>query len=166
MHKTPWVGAAFGYGMQGFGLTAVANIVITFAVDGYKPVSITPHLYKCFVLIICFSASGRGSRCCFRPPKFYWHYLGTLHSQLAKSQRRAECKSPAFCVPTYINITNTYNKDLRRNGFYSILLPSYDHSYVLLREANQDMDIKVWTHETIVFGELIHQEERVGGILL
>lgn len=38
-HKTTWVGAAFGYAMQGFGLTAVANVVVTFAVDGYQPVS-------------------------------------------------------------------------------------------------------------------------------
>ncbi|KAL1888163.1 hypothetical protein Sste5346_009773 [Sporothrix stenoceras] len=34
-HHTMWVGPAFGYGMQGFGLTAVANVVVTYAVDGY-----------------------------------------------------------------------------------------------------------------------------------
>jgi MFS family permease len=41
-HKTPWIGAAFGYGMQGFGLTAVSNVVVTFAVDAYQPVC-DPH---------------------------------------------------------------------------------------------------------------------------
>ncbi|KAL3478706.1 MFS general substrate transporter [Aspergillus californicus] len=31
-----WVGAAFGYGMQGFGLTALSNVVVTYAVDSYQ----------------------------------------------------------------------------------------------------------------------------------
>ncbi|KAL6230898.1 hypothetical protein BDW75DRAFT_248257 [Aspergillus navahoensis] len=31
-----WVGAAFGYAMQGFGLTALSNIVVTYAVDSYQ----------------------------------------------------------------------------------------------------------------------------------
>ncbi|PCH01397.1 Major facilitator superfamily domain, general substrate transporter [Penicillium occitanis (nom. inval.)] len=35
-HKTAWIGPAFGYMMQGFGLTAVSNVVVTYAVDGYK----------------------------------------------------------------------------------------------------------------------------------
>lgn len=38
-HKTAWIGPAFGYMMQGFGLTAVSNVVVTYAVDGYKEVS-------------------------------------------------------------------------------------------------------------------------------
>jgi MFS family permease len=96
VHKTSWVGAAFGYGMQGFGLTAVANIVITFAVDGYQPVSVTSLIDKSSMLIVCFLASRRGPRCCFRRPKFYWHYLVSLYSQLARSQWRTECKSPTF----------------------------------------------------------------------
>jgi hypothetical protein len=91
VHKTSWVGAAFGYG-----LTAVANIVITFAVDGYQPVSVTSLIYEYSMLIVCFLASRRGSRCCFRRPKFYWHYPLTIHSQLARSRRRAERKSPTF----------------------------------------------------------------------
>lgn len=37
-HKTAWIGPAFGYSMQGFGLTAVSNVVVTYAVDGYKEV--------------------------------------------------------------------------------------------------------------------------------
>lgn len=35
-----WSGAAIGYGMEGFGATAAANIVITYAVDAYRPVSL------------------------------------------------------------------------------------------------------------------------------
>ncbi|KAF2093864.1 MFS general substrate transporter, partial [Rhizodiscina lignyota] len=33
--RKPWIGAAFGYGMQGFGLTAVSNIMATYAIDCY-----------------------------------------------------------------------------------------------------------------------------------
>jgi hypothetical protein len=91
VHKSSWVGAAFGYG-----LTAVANIVITFAVDGYQPVSVTSLIDKSSMLIVCFLAGRRGPRCCFRRPKFYWHYLVSLYSQLARSQWRTECKSPTF----------------------------------------------------------------------
>jgi MFS family permease len=39
-HRTSWVGIAFGYGMQAFGFTAVSNIIVTYAVDNYKPVSL------------------------------------------------------------------------------------------------------------------------------
>ncbi|KAJ5660971.1 uncharacterized protein N7484_000343 [Penicillium longicatenatum] len=34
-NQVTWVGAAFGYAMQGFGLTAVSNVVVTYAVDSY-----------------------------------------------------------------------------------------------------------------------------------
>jgi MFS family permease len=34
-----WGGAAVGYGMEGFGATAASNIIITYAVDAYRPVS-------------------------------------------------------------------------------------------------------------------------------
>jgi MFS family permease len=34
-----WVAAAFGYAMQGFGLTALSNVVVTYAVDSYQQVS-------------------------------------------------------------------------------------------------------------------------------
>ena len=34
-----WVGAAVGYSMEGFGATAASNIVVTYAVDAYRPVS-------------------------------------------------------------------------------------------------------------------------------
>lgn len=40
-HKTAWIGPAVGYCMQGFGLTAVANVAVTYAVDGYEPVRIS-----------------------------------------------------------------------------------------------------------------------------
>jgi MFS family permease len=38
-HHKSWVGAAFGYAMQGFGITAVSNVSVTYAVDAYQPVS-------------------------------------------------------------------------------------------------------------------------------
>lgn len=41
--KTTWVGPAFGYAMQSFGLTAVSNIAITYAVDSFKSVSCYPY---------------------------------------------------------------------------------------------------------------------------
>ena len=34
-----WVGAAFGLGMEAFGLTAISNILVVYVVDHYKPVS-------------------------------------------------------------------------------------------------------------------------------
>lgn len=36
-----WRGAAVGYSMEGFGAIAAANIVITYAVDAYRPVSLS-----------------------------------------------------------------------------------------------------------------------------
>jgi MFS family permease len=39
-HKDTWVGAAVGYAMQGFGLTAVSNVCVTYAVDAYQPVGL------------------------------------------------------------------------------------------------------------------------------
>ncbi|KAJ5667369.1 hypothetical protein N7507_003233 [Penicillium longicatenatum] len=34
-NQVTWVGAAFGYAMQGYGLTAASNVVVTYAVDSY-----------------------------------------------------------------------------------------------------------------------------------
>lgn len=36
-HRSYW-GAAVGFAMLGFGLTAASNVVVTYAVDGYRPV--------------------------------------------------------------------------------------------------------------------------------
>lgn len=38
-NKTHWIGPAFGYGMQGFGLTAGSNILVTYTVDSYLPLA-------------------------------------------------------------------------------------------------------------------------------
>ena len=38
-YKVHWIGAAFGYGMQGFGLTAGSNVLVTYAVDSYMPLA-------------------------------------------------------------------------------------------------------------------------------
>jgi hypothetical protein len=37
--KRLWIQPAVGYAMQGFGLTALSNVVVTYAVDSYLPVS-------------------------------------------------------------------------------------------------------------------------------
>lgn len=34
-HHTHWIGPAFGYVMQGFGLTAASNVLVTYTVDSY-----------------------------------------------------------------------------------------------------------------------------------
>jgi len=38
-HKEPYIAPAVGYTMQGFGLTAVSNVVVTYAVDSYLPLA-------------------------------------------------------------------------------------------------------------------------------
>lgn len=50
-NKVVWIGPAFGYGMQGFGLTAVSNVVVTYAVDSYLPVSFLLHYYHFLELV-------------------------------------------------------------------------------------------------------------------
>jgi MFS family permease len=40
-----WAGAAVGFAMLGFGLTAASNVVVTYAVDAYRPVSAA---FQCF----------------------------------------------------------------------------------------------------------------------
>lgn len=34
-HRTAWIGPVVGFAMQGFGLTAVSNVLVTYAVDSY-----------------------------------------------------------------------------------------------------------------------------------
>jgi hypothetical protein len=36
---SPWIQPAVGYAMQGFELAAVSNVIVTYAVDSYLPVS-------------------------------------------------------------------------------------------------------------------------------
>lgn len=47
-----WGGAAVGYGMEGFGATAASNIIVTYAVDAYRPVSKSASL-QAYLLNIC-----------------------------------------------------------------------------------------------------------------
>jgi MFS family permease len=42
----PWIAAAFGYAMQGFGLTALSNVAVTYAVDSYREVSFLDILFR------------------------------------------------------------------------------------------------------------------------
>jgi MFS family permease len=39
-HKTKWIGQAFGYGMQAFGLSVCSNVLVTYAIDSYHSVSL------------------------------------------------------------------------------------------------------------------------------
>lgn len=34
-----WLGAAVGFAMLGFGLTAASNVIVTYCIDAYRPVS-------------------------------------------------------------------------------------------------------------------------------
>lgn len=38
-NQKSWIGAALGFGMLGFGLTAASNVIVTYAVDAYRPIS-------------------------------------------------------------------------------------------------------------------------------
>lgn len=38
-HKTHWIGPAFGYAMQAFGVAAISNVAVTYSLEMYKPVS-------------------------------------------------------------------------------------------------------------------------------
>jgi hypothetical protein len=44
-NKSYW-GAAVGFAMLGFGLTAASNVVVTYAVDAYRPVSVSCLRYE------------------------------------------------------------------------------------------------------------------------
>lgn len=37
-NRTHWIGAAFGYAMQAFGVAAISNVAVTYSLDCYKPV--------------------------------------------------------------------------------------------------------------------------------
>ena len=79
-HKTTWVGPAFGYGMQSFGLTAVSNIAITYAVDNYKSVSISNGNLSMLIIV---SAGGRSSGCRLHHPRYNRSDLLAVFSELA-----------------------------------------------------------------------------------
>ena len=86
VHKTHWIGPAFGYGMQGFGLTAVANVAITFAVDAYQPVGILSFaIYTHRITDNIFAARWRSARRCLRNPKYDRNHSFAVHCQLARS---------------------------------------------------------------------------------
>jgi MFS family permease len=39
-NRAHWIGAAFGYAMQGFGLAVLSNVLVTYLVDSYHTVSL------------------------------------------------------------------------------------------------------------------------------
>ncbi|KAF9884529.1 hypothetical protein FE257_001474 [Aspergillus nanangensis] len=62
--KTHWIGLAIGYGMQGFGLTAVSNILATYAVDAYHEAfgQMAAIQYFFVLFAILFYAKGKQIR--------------------------------------------------------------------------------------------------------
>ncbi|KAL4928106.1 major facilitator superfamily domain-containing protein [Aspergillus undulatus] len=38
-NQTHWIGAAFGYAMQAFGVAAISNVAVTYCLDCYKPLT-------------------------------------------------------------------------------------------------------------------------------
>ncbi|KAE8150335.1 major facilitator superfamily domain-containing protein [Aspergillus avenaceus] len=38
-YQTHWIGAAFGYAMQAFGVAAISNVAVTYSLDCYRPVT-------------------------------------------------------------------------------------------------------------------------------
>ncbi|EYE93149.1 putative polyamine transporter [Aspergillus ruber CBS 135680] len=38
-NRTHWIGPAFGYAMQAFGVAAISNVAVTYSLDCYKPVA-------------------------------------------------------------------------------------------------------------------------------
>lgn len=50
-----WGAAAIGYGMEGFGATAAANIAVTYAVDAYRPV----NSLRLFFFFFCYLLPAR-----------------------------------------------------------------------------------------------------------
>lgn len=52
-NRTHWIGAAFGYAMQAFGVAAISNVAVTYSLDCYKPVHIyLPITNQCMRLTI------------------------------------------------------------------------------------------------------------------
>ncbi|KAE8334010.1 major facilitator superfamily domain-containing protein [Aspergillus sergii] len=38
-YQTHWIGAAFGYAMQAFGVAAISNVAVTYSLDCYRPIT-------------------------------------------------------------------------------------------------------------------------------
>ena len=69
-YKKNYMGAAVGFAMLGFGLTAASKVVVIYAVDEYRPVS--HHILDAFGcrtdLAISYPDFGRSSTYCFHNP--------------------------------------------------------------------------------------------------
>lgn len=96
--KNPWIQPAIGYTIQGFGLTAVSNGAVTYAVDSYLPVS-------SFFLFIPGSlhsiASWRSACNCFCCSGHHWLYACPLCFQLDYGYRDKKCVRPNGCYPVF-----------------------------------------------------------------
>lgn len=94
-HKTHWIGPAVGNGMQAFGLTAVSNIAVTYAVDCYQPVCThTDHWNMLNMLISKYKARWRVTS------------DGLYHS---KHNRRASLSFQFKVAPSAEHFAGTYS---------------------------------------------------------
>jgi hypothetical protein len=55
--KSYW-GCVCGFAMLGFGLTAASNVVVTYAVDGYRPVSVSSPTFLKTILTLILQIAG------------------------------------------------------------------------------------------------------------
>lgn len=93
-HKTAWGGAAVGYGMQGFGLTAVSNVVVTYAVDAYQPVSFPAEvsILVCEWMLTIRTDCRRSSRHCLCYPQHHRMHSSSIRGQLGGRHRSGQCE--------------------------------------------------------------------------
>jgi MFS family permease len=92
-HKKSWVGAAIGYAMQGFGLTAVSNVCVTYAVDAYQPVS-SPTDDCWTILSSILPDFGRSLGPHLHNSADNGRHSCTVYNKLASCRGSRECKSP------------------------------------------------------------------------
>lgn len=57
-NKKSYWGAAVGFAMLGFGLTAASNVVVTYAVDAYRPVSLSIRFTRSMLTVLHLQISG------------------------------------------------------------------------------------------------------------
>lgn len=85
-NKKSYWGASVGFAMLGFGLTAASNVVVTYAVDGYRPVSFNPsQLLNEHTDLPTHSDRRRSLGDSIRRPECHGLHPLTLHSGLDQS---------------------------------------------------------------------------------
>jgi hypothetical protein len=72
-HKTHWIGPAFGYAMQAFGVAAISNVAVTYSLEMYNPVREVNSQLFFYKTADHEVGYGRGARENFRHQKYYRH---------------------------------------------------------------------------------------------